>query len=215
MIKVLVIEDHHLMLKAIVDQLKSEPDIKIVGTSNKGSQVHQLVRTSSPDVIVLDLGMSTEVFEPISAVRQLRRNHPNVQILVLTGYDDDLYIREITKAGARGYLLKSDDFSLNLPQAIRAVHRGERHYSSAVIDKLLTGDNDQHKFTEQELTVIRLLAKGLINERIGEALGVSERRVRNILTGVYAKMGVQEEEGVNPRVAAVIKAGEMGLLPEE
>ena len=215
MIKVLVIEDHHLMLKAVVGQLESEPDIQIVGTSNKGSQVHQLVRTSSPDVVVLDLGMSTEVFEPISAVRQLRRNHPNIQILVLTGYDDELYIREIIKAGARGYLLKSDDFSLNLPQAVRAVYRGNSHYSSVVVDKLLSGEKAQHNFTEQELTVIRLLAKGLVNERIGEALGVSERRVRNILTGVYAKMGIQEEEGVNPRVAAVIKAREMALLPEE
>ena len=215
MIKVLVIEDHHLMLQAVVDQLESEPDIKIVGTSNKGSQVHQLVRTSSPDVVVLDLGMSTEVFEPISAVRQLRQNHPNVQILILTGYDDPLYMREITKAGARGYLLKSDDFSLNLPQAVKAVYKGHHHYSSAVVDKLLSGEDDQYDFSDQELTVIRLLAKGLMNERIGESLGVSERRVRNILTGVYAKMGIQDEEGVNPRVSAVVKAREMGLLPEE
>ena len=215
MIKVLVVEDHHLMLQAIVGQLQSETDIKIVGTSNKGSEVHHLVRSLSPDVVVLDLGMSTEVFEPISAVRQLRQNHPHIQILVLTGYDDELYIREITKAGARGYLLKSDDFSLNLPQAVRAVYRGEPHYSSAVVDKLLYGDKDQHNFTEQELTVIRLLAKGLVNEKIGAALGISERRVRNILTGVYAKMGLQDEEGVNPRVAAVVKASALRLLPEE
>ena len=214
MIKVLVIEDHHLMLQAVVDQLESEPDIVIVGTSNKGSLVHKMVRTTSPDVVVLDLGMSTEVFEPISAVRQLQQNHPKVQILVLTGYDDPLYMREITKAGARGYLLKSDDFSLNLPQAVRAVYKGHHHYSSAVVDKLLSGDNDQYDFTEQELTVIRLLAKGFVNERIGDALGVSERRIRNVLTGVYAKMGIQDEAGVNPRVAAVVKAREMGVLPE-
>jgi len=215
MIKVLVIEDHLLMLKAVVGQLEAEPDIEIVGTSNKGSEVHRLVRSLSPDVVVLDLGMSAEVFEPISAVRQLRQNHPNVQILVLTGYDDELYIREITKAGARGYLLKSDDFSLNLSQAVRAVYRGASHYSSAVIDKLLADVKDQHDFTEQELTVIRLLAKGLVNEKIGAALGISERRVRNILTGVYAKMGIQEGAGVNQRVAAVIKARELRLLPEE
>lgn len=214
MIKVLVVEDHHLMLQAVVDQLESEPDIVVVGTSNKGSQVHKMVRTSSPDVVILDLGMSTEVFEPISAVRQLRQNHPKVQILVLTGYDDPLYMREITKAGARGYLLKSDDFSLNLPQAVRAVYSGQRHYSSAVVDKLLSGENDQHDFTEQELAVIRLLAKGFMNERIGKTLGVSEHRVRNILTGVYAKMDIREEEGVNTRVAAVVKAREMGMLPK-
>jgi DNA-binding NarL/FixJ family response regulator len=203
------------MLKAIVDQLEPQHDIKIVGTSNRGSQVHQLVRTTAPDVVILDLGMSNEIFEPISAVRELRRNHPNVQVLVLTGYDDELYVREITKAGARGYLLKSDDFSLNLPRAVRAVYRGDRHYSPAVVDKLLSGGESQHDFTEQELAAIRLLAKGLMNERIGEAIGVSERRVRNILTAVYAKMGIQEEVGINPRVAAVIKAREMGLLPGE
>jgi DNA-binding NarL/FixJ family response regulator len=214
MIKVIVVEDHHLMLQAIVDQLESDPDIEVVGTSNKGSQVHQLVRAVSPDVVVLDLGMSSEVFEPISAVRQLRQDHPNIQILVLTGYDDPLYMREITKAGALGYLLKSDDFSLNLPQAVSTVYDGHRHYSSAVVEKLLSGDNEQHDFTDQELTVIRLLAKGLVNEKIGEALGVSERRVRNILTGVYAKMGIQDEEDVNPRVAAVVKAKELGLLPK-
>jgi DNA-binding NarL/FixJ family response regulator len=215
MIKVLVIEDHHLMLQAVVDQLTSEPDIKIVGTSHKGSQVHHLVRTSSPDVVVLDLGMSTDVFEPISAVRQLRQNHPRVQILVLTGYDDPLYMREITKAGARGYLLKSDDFSLNLPQAVRAVYSGQRHYSSDVVDKLLSDDPDPHNFSDQELTVIRLLAKGLVNEKIGKSIGVSERRVRNIMTGVYAKMGIRDGAGVNPRVAVVVKAQEMGLIPDE
>jgi DNA-binding NarL/FixJ family response regulator len=215
MIKVLVIEDHHLMLQAVVDQLESEADIEIVGTSNKGSKVHQLVRAVAPDVVVLDLGMSSEVFEPISAVRQLRQDHPYVQILVLTGYDDPVYMREITKAGARGYLLKSDDLSINLPQAVRAVYRGQHHYSSAVVDKLLSGEGEQHDFTNQELTVIRLLAKGLVNEKIGEALGVSERRVRNILTSVYAKMRIQDEEGVNIRVAAILKAREMGLLPEE
>ena len=215
MIKVLVIEDHHLMLKAIVDQLEAQADIEIVGTSNRGSRVQQLVRSTNPDIVVLDLGMANDVFEPISAVRQLRHDHPDVQVLVLTGYDDELYMREIIKAGALGYLLKSDDFSLNLPQAIRTVYRGEPHYSTAVVNKLIMGEHHQLAFTEQEIAAIRLLAKGLVNERIGEALGLSERRVRNILTGVYAKMGIQDQEGVNPRVAAVIKAREMHVLPGE
>jgi DNA-binding NarL/FixJ family response regulator len=215
MIKVLIIEDHHLMLQAVVDQLSVEPDITIVGTSNKGSEVHQLVQQTRPDVVVLDLGMSTEVFEPISAVRQLCQNHPNTQILVLTGYDDPLYMREITKAGARGYLLKSDDFSLNLPQAVRSVYQGQPHYSAAVVDRLVTDMFAENEFSDQELTVIRLLAKGLVNERIGDAIGVSERRVRNLLTGIYAKMDLQDAPGINPRVAAIVKAKDLGLLPNE
>ena len=202
-------------MKAIVDQLDPEDDIEVVGTSNQGSQVHQLARSLNPDVVVLDLGMSTEVFEPISAVQQLRSEHPEVQVLVLTGYDDGLYIREIIKAGAKGYVLKSDDLSLNLPLAVRTVYRDETHYSSAVVDKLVSQEPNKPDFSEQEITIINLLAKGLVNEKIGEAVGLSERRVRNILTNVYAKMGIRDAEGINLRVAAVIKAQEMKLLPEE
>jgi DNA-binding NarL/FixJ family response regulator len=214
MIKVLVIEDHHLMLKAVVDQLEPQSDIEIVGTSNRGSQVHQLVRTTSPDVVVLDLGMTGETFEPVSAVRQLKQDHPSVEILVLTGYDNELYIQEITNAGARGYLLKSDDLSLNLAQAVRKISKGERYYSSRVLDKLLMGSNTQDVLTEQELDVLRLVSQGLTNQRIGDVLGVSERRVRNILTSIYSKMGIQEKTGINPRVAVVIEARKMGLLPD-
>ncbi|MGD8753373.1 MAG: response regulator transcription factor, partial [Anaerolineales bacterium] len=131
-----------------------------------------------------------------------------------TGYDNELYIQEITNAGARGYLLKSDDLSLNLAQAVRKISKGERYYSSRVLDKLLMGSDKQDVLTEQELDVLRLVSQGLINERIGEVLGVSERRVRNILTSIYSKMGIQEKTGINPRVAVVIEARKMGLLPE-
>jgi DNA-binding NarL/FixJ family response regulator len=111
-------------------------------------------------------------------------------------------------------LLKSDDLSLNLAQAVRKISKGERYYSSRVLDKLLMGSDKQDVLTEQELDVLRLVSQGLINERIGEVLGVSERRVRNILTSIYSKMGIQEKTGINPRVAVVIEARKKGLLPE-
>ena len=213
-IKVIAIDDHPLILKHIAEDLDSQPDIEVVGTANHGNQLMQLVRTTQPDVVVLDLGMTGEAFEPVSAVRQLKQEHPKVQVLVLTGYDDELYMREIIRTGAMGYLLKSDDLTLNLPQAVRKVYRGERFYSDSVIDKLLFGIERQHNLNAQELSVLRLVAQGLVNERIGKTMGVSERRIRNILTNIYAKMGIQEEEGINPRVSVVLKGRQMGLFPK-
>ncbi len=212
-IKVVAIEDHPLMLRAVVDELNLQDDIEVVGTADHGSKLHQIVRTTNPDVVVLDLGMAEGVFEPVTAVRQLKKEHPKVQVLILTGYDDELYMRELTGAGAMGYVLKSDNLSLQLTKAVRAIHRGEPFYSPTVLKKILL-DQDENAFTDQELAVLRLTAQGLVNGKIGDALGLSEGRIRNILTNIYAKMGVQDDKDLNPRVVIVIKARELGLLPE-
>ena len=105
-IRVAIIEDHPLMLKAIEDELHGLPDIQVVATANHGSELPKLVRERTPDVVILDLGMSTGVFEPINAVRMTIQTNPDIRILVLTGYDDDIYIREIVAARAHGYVLK-------------------------------------------------------------------------------------------------------------
>lgn len=212
-IKVVAIEDHPLMLNAIVDELDSQADIEVVGTGDHGDKLHQIVRTANPDVVVLDLGMAEGVFEPVSAVRQLKQEHPGVQVLILTGYDDELYMRELTRAGALGYVLKSDNLSLQLPKAVRAIYAGEPFHSPTVLKRILVDQGGQ-TLNGQELAVLRLASQGLVNSKIGESLGLSEGRVRNILTSIYAKMEVQDDKDINPRVAIVVKAREMGLLPD-
>lgn len=211
-IKVIVIDDHPLMLHAVVDQLNRQEDIEVVGTADHGNKLHHLIWTTEPDIVVLDIGMTGEAFEPITAVRQLRRAHPGIQVLILTGYDNELYIRELTSAGVLGYLLKSDNLSLQLPNAVRTIHGGKPFYSPSVLKKILA-DQDRNAFTEKELAVLRLAAQGLVNGKIGEALGLSEGRVRNILTSIYAKMEVQKDKDINPRVAIVVRARGLGLLP--
>jgi DNA-binding NarL/FixJ family response regulator len=214
-IRVIVIEDHPLMLKAIVQELDAQDDIQVVGTATHGAELHRLARECSPDVVVLDLGMAEGEFEPITAVTALCQAHPNVQVLVLTGYDDQMLVRELIGAGARGYLLKSDDLSLCLPDGVRTLYRGGRFYSPSVTEKYFASA-DAAVLTGQQLALLQLAARGLSNARIGQELGLSEKTVRNYFSVIYDKLHVQVDgDNVNPRVTAINKAREMGLLREK
>ncbi len=212
-IRVIAVDDHHLILKALSDLLKDYPDIQLVATSNQGSQLLSLVKDYHPDVAIVDIGMSGDTFDPISSVRILHERYPNVKVLILTGYDDGLWARELVKAGASGYMLKSDDFSLSIPQAVRSLSQGGKFFSPGVADKLV--DNDLDKLTPRELSVLNLLSQGLATDAIARNLGVSEKRVRNVLVMICDKLAVDRNEGISLRVAAIRKAREMGLIPRE
>jgi DNA-binding NarL/FixJ family response regulator len=213
-IRVAVIEDHPLMLKAIVQELDGQNDIQVVGTAAHGNELPRLVRETDPDVVVLDLGMATGTFEPAAAVKTLRETCPNVQVLVLTGYEDATWVRELIAAGAQGYVLKSDDLSLCLPEGVRKVHAGGRFYSPAATEKYFSHASDG-PLEDQELALLNLAAQGFSNARIGRELGLSAKTVRNYFAAIYAKLGIKVEKGLHARVAAINKARELGLLHEE
>ena len=215
-IRVVVIEDHPLMMKAVLDELASQAGIQVVGTADHGAELARLVRDASPDVVILDLGMTGENFEPISAVRSLLQEHPNVRILVLTGYDDEVYIRQLVDAGAYGYVLKSDNLSLMLPRGVRRLYEGKRFYSEDVVDKLFARQKGEATvLSEQELIVIRLVSGGHTNLSIAQSMNVSEKRVRNLLSSIYSKFGLRETEAINIRIAAINKARDFGLLASD
>ena len=213
-IRIIAVDDHPLILKALADMLKEHPDIQLVATSNQGSQLLRLVREKQPDVAIVDLGMPADSFDPISSVRTIHEQFPNVKILILTGYDEGLWVRELIKAGASGYMLKSDDFSLSIPQAIRALYRGGKFFSPGIADNLLDNSLD-NKLTERELSVLYLLSQGLATEAIARNLGVSEKRVRNLLVSICDKLDVDRSEDVSLRIAAINKARKLGLIPAE
>ena len=213
-IRVVAVEDHPLMLKAIREELTKDPEIQMVGEATQGSKLTQLVRECNPNVVVLDLGMSGEPFEPISAVKNLLENFPTVRVLILSGHDNPLLIRSMIDAGACGYILKSDNLSLNLPKAVKYVRSGGQYFSDEVVSRLFA-PNQQDVLTNQELAVLRQVAQGLSNTSIAASMNISEKRVRNILTFVYTKLDILENPDVNPRVTSVLKAREMGLLSGE
>jgi DNA-binding NarL/FixJ family response regulator len=211
-IRVIAIEDHPLMRMMIAETLSGQPDIALVGTAEHGSQLFQLARQTSPHVVVLDLRMRDKPFNPISAVRELLQEL-TLNVLVLSEYDSELYVRQLIAAGVRGYLLKSDVNTVNLAEAVRRVHRGELVYSPAVQEKLDARDLPL-ELSNREAEVLHLAAQGYSNAGIAEYLGLSVRRVRNVLTGLYAKFCVQEDDEKNCRVALVVQARELGLIDD-
>jgi len=212
MSRVLALDDHPLILKAVSDELLTQPDIELVGKAGRGDELLNLVRDTSPDVVILDLSMPGEGFEPISAVRSLLKEYPKVRVLIFTGSDEPFQIRQLVEAGVMGYVLKSDDFSLVLAEAIRMIHNGKRFFSAAVVNILLADQNISPALTDQELQVLQLVGHGLQNNRIGGILGLSETRIRNILTEIYHKLDIREDGDINMRVAVVNKARDLGLL---
>lgn len=210
-IRVIAVEDHPLMLKAIRDELTHDPDIEIVGELNHSFELAKLVHEKRPDVLVLDLSLSGETFDPVSTVRNLSQAHPHLHILILTGFDDALLIHSVIEAGALGYILKNDDLSMKLCEAVRDVSQGKAFYSDQVVHKLITVAK-QGLLTNQEVATLRLVATGLTNHEIALGMKVSVKRVRNIMINIYDKLDVRGEGNVNQRIASVNKARELGLL---
>jgi len=215
MIRIIAIDDHPLILMALQSLINQQDDLKLVATANHGSKLIGLVRDYRPDVAIVDLGMSTGDFDPISSLNNLKEQFPNVKILVLTSYDDGLWVRALVDVGVSGYMLKSDDFSLGIVQAIRAVSAGGKFFSPQIMEKLLDNNSEaQIKLTQREKSILLLLSQGKSTEVIANSLGVSEKRIRNLLVPIFDKLGVDSSSGSSMRIAAVNKARKLGLLPE-
>ena len=212
MIRVIAIDDHELILSAISEELSKQHDMELVGTADHGSQLHTLVREKSPDVVLLDLGMAGEAFDPIAAVRTILQEYPELRVVILTGELEPAYVKYLVEVGAKGYIFKNDKFSGSLSQAIRTVYKGEHFYSPTVLKILFEKVKEIPKLTAQELQVLRLVVEGYQNNRIAETLSLSEKRVRNILTDIYQEVGIEETGEINMRVALINKVRELGLL---
>jgi DNA-binding NarL/FixJ family response regulator len=207
-IRVAIVEDHPIVVRAIERELSVDDEIVVVGSANRGSDLMALVAETSPDVVVLDLGMSKEKFEPAPAVENLRRRHPHVQVLVLTGHEEPTTIRQLVDAGALGYVVKGETPPHQLPDVVRTVHSGRRFYSPTAAANLSTMQ-DVCDLNDREIVVLRLAADGLANEAIAQEIGSSRCSVANCLTTIYRKLDIVDES-INPRVAAVNKARELG-----
>lgn len=214
-IRVILADDHAVVRKGIREFLEEEGDISVVAEAADGEQAVTLVAEHQPDVAVLDIQMPG--LTGIEATRRIKAQHPNVRVLVLTAYDDDPYIFALLQAGASGYILKSADSS-ELVHAVRAVHRGESALDPAVAQKLvqqlttgrpLGAQATVEALTDREIEVLRMVAKGLTNKAIGQALGISDRTVQGHLANIYGKLNV------NSRTEAVTAALKEGWITIE
>lgn len=219
-IRILLADDHTMLQQGTAELLQREPDLEIVGEAGDGKQAVLMASQLKPDVVLMDVRMP--VLSGIEATRIIRETMPAVQVLVLSAYDDDQYVFSLLQAGASGYLLKTAPVS-ELVQAIRQVHAGESPLAPSIARKVvarMSGERvgmtsssgeaaPSEELTPRELEVLQLLAQGLGNRAIAEALFISDRTVQAHLTNIFAKMHV------NSRLEAVLAAFRRGWLTLE
>jgi len=197
-IRILIADDHPLFRGGLRALLDSVSDTQVVGEATTGRDAVELARTLAPDVVVMDLNMPD--LNGIEATRRIVQQRPETHILVMTMHEDDESVFAALRAGARGYQLKGAAQAETL-RAIRAVANGEAILGPGIADRLqryLTapptadpGDSFP-QLTERELEVLHLLAQRLSNAEIAATLFLSQKTVRNYVSGILAKLQVAD-----------------------
>lgn len=187
-IRIMVVEDHHVVRQGLVALLNTVPDMRVVAEGADGKQAVDLFRQHEPDVTLMDLRMPT--MSGVDAVIEIRRNFPAARIIVLTTFDGDEDIYRALQAGARAYLLKGM-FGDELMDAIRAVHAGKSRIPPAVAERLASRMGSPG-LTARELDVLKLIVAGKSNKEIGEELRISEATVKTHINNILSKLGVTD-----------------------
>jgi DNA-binding NarL/FixJ family response regulator len=187
-IRIMVVEDHHVVRQGLVALLKTVPDMSVVAEGADGRQAVDLFRQHEPDVTLMDLRMPN--MSGVDAVVQIRQDYPAARIIVLTTFDGDEDIYRALQAGARAYLLKGM-FGEELMDAIRAVHAGKSRIPPAVAERLANRMGGP-ELTARELDVLRLIVHGNSNKEIGEGLHISEATVKTHINNILSKLGVTD-----------------------
>jgi DNA-binding NarL/FixJ family response regulator len=204
-LKVLVADDHPLILQGLRRSLEACDDIEVVGEARSGTEVVALVERRRPDVVLLDLRMPG--MDGVECVKQIKQSSPEVKAVVLSACDDRPSIESAEKAGASAYVIKSVS-SVDIPALLRQVAAGYTLFQAPKDERAEDGqDADAPALTERELTILASVASGLTTKAISSELWVSEHTVKFHLTNIYRKLGVSNRSG------AVRYAYEHGLVP--
>lgn len=205
-----LVDDHAILRQGLRSVLEREDDLVVLGEASSEPEADAVVRATSPDVVLLDLKLSTgSDFEGLSLCTRLSASHPGMGLLILTTFlDEELVVRAV-HAGARGYVVKDVD-TTELVRAIRIIATGGSAFdprSAAVVVRSLSGRTEPHQqLTDRETEVLRLLAAGFSNNRIGEKLYISSTTAKFHVSNILRKLGVSR------RAEAVYAASKRGLI---
>jgi len=195
-VRILLADDHAVVRAGIRNALEELANLEIVGEVGDGPALFEALAQIQPDCLLIDVTMPD--FEPVAAIRQIRARYPEMRILVVSAYDDDVYVHGLLGAGVDGYHLKDQPLS-DLRLAVQRVLAGERWVSSPLVDKLVgSTDVSSPSLTVRQCEILRLLQQGLDNQTVARQLGLSVKTVENHLTRLYRQLGVQSRlEAVN------------------
>ncbi|HAV77038.1 MAG TPA: DNA-binding response regulator [Anaerolineae bacterium] len=198
-VQVLVVDDQQLIREGIASMLDVQEGVSVVGTAKNGQDAAEQAASFKPDIILMDIHMP--VMDGISATESIRRQLPDVQVVMLTTFDDESYIIRSLQAGACGYLLK-DIPVRDLAQAVKLAHAGVYQLAPEIAGKLVGNLHSAGKpinnksadidLTEREFEVLNLVATGLTNREIAEQLFVSEGTVKNHVSNILNRLGLRD-----------------------
>ena len=195
MTRVFLVDDHEIVRRGIAELLDREPDLEVVGEAGDVRHALSRIAATRPDVAVLDVRLPDG--DGVELCREIRSRHPDIRCLILTAYDDDEATMSAVLAGASGYVLKNVSGS-RLIEDLRAVAAGRSllHPAAArqVAERADAGDRDDPRFGSLQLRerqVLALIAEGLTNRQIGERLGLAEKTVKNYVSGLLRKLGLE------------------------
>lgn len=191
MTRVVIVEDHTLVRQSLVKTVDAEEGFEVVGDAGRGDEGLELIRRLTPDVALLDIAMPGGNGLEVAAL--LRQSAPEVRFLFLTMHDDDASISKAIGLGADGYVLKTASMD-ELLTALKAVAGGGSYLSPSIARRVIDIAGNKTPgttLTDRELEILRLLSSGARPAEVAEKLFVSIKTVKNHLTSVYAKLGVQ------------------------
>lgn len=206
-IKIFVADDHQLFIEGIKALTRDSQEVKLIGEAENGEDLLAQLKTNQPNVILMDINMPK--INGIEATKKIRQLYPEIKILALTMFDDTLYVSEMIKAGASGYLLKNAG-KAELITAITTVYKGERYVSSEVslkmIDKMNNNDQSsaenkmppvrKSEVTKKELEILKLIAQELTNAEIASKLNNSPMTIITHRKNLLRKLGVKNTAGL-------------------
>ena len=205
-IRVMLVDDHTVVVQGLRALLEADTGFVICAEAYDGNQVLDLIESSQPDVILMDIRMKD--VGGLEATRQIKERFPDVSVIMLTVYDADIYVSEAIRAGASGYLLKDSSPEL-LIGGIRSVVQGGVLFSRELAFSALQARSETPgigALTPRELDILTMMAQGNTNRAIAEQLHLAEITIKKQAQSLMRKLGV------NDRTQAAVLAVQLGLI---
>lgn len=196
-IKVMLAEDHSMIREGLKQLLELEEDIRVTADFPDGKIAVEKYPEVRPDVVLMDINMP--VVNGLEALEKIKEIDGNAKIVMLTIHQDREYLLKALELGALGYILKDAD-SRVLIEAVRSVYNGQTYIQPSMANELVSeykriksgNDDPRNLLTDREVEVLKLLARGMLNKEIANALYISEKTVKNHISNIFRKLDVQD-----------------------